>query len=396
MTDMQNDLFPDLMVKTYPSLYSKDAKGKVREFYMVLDADSARYCSMTGLVDGQKVQSGWIYPKTTNIGRSNERRPREQAIFEIEAEYKKKLKTGYFASVEAIGTGSAFFPMLANRYENLKKPLDFIATEYFAQPKLDGIRNMAKPDGCFSRKAEPFPVLKEVYEAFIRVREDFPHYIFDGEMYSHDLADDLPKINTIVKKRTKLMQDDYAAVRALQYHIYDVIDPERPHLVFRERTFILEDLFDRYFTNTHPILKDVETVLVKSQQELDELYEDWRKDNYEGQIIRHGGGLYEPKKRSPFLLKRKEYIDEEFEVVDILEGNGNWAGAAKAAVLKNPKTKDTFEASIAGTYEDNVEVLKNKTEYIGGEATMRYFKISPYGVPVQGVVHAWYPEGRDT
>lgn len=382
--------------KVYPSLYSRDSKGKIREFYMTYDHDQTAYRTFTGLKDGKKTASGWIYPEATNVGRANERNPEQQALFEIDAEYAKKLKTGYAKTIEEIGEDGRFFPMLANKYKDLKSPLDFVQYEIFAQPKLDGLRNLGRVDGCFSRKAEEFPVLRDVHKALAEVHRHHPTLIFDGEMYSHDLADDLPKINSIVRKRSKLTDEDYEAVSKLQYHIYDVFDTTRPGLVFTERTTLLERLFSDVWGDKHPLLKDVETIHIEDQQHLDELYTEWRKENYEGQIIRHGHGVYQSDKRSSFLLKRKEYLDQEFKVKKIIEGKGNWAGAAKAAEFWFDEAQTTtFEAGLAGTYEENQRILNEAETYEQGEATVRFFKLSPYGIPIQGVVHAWYPEGRD-
>jgi len=41
-------------------------------------------------------------------------------------------------------------------------------------------------------------------------------------------------------------------------------------------------------------------------------------------------------KRSKSLLKRKEFVDEEFPVIRVEEGEGNWAGAVKRFVIQLP------------------------------------------------------------
>ena len=95
-------------------------------------------------------------------------------------------------------------------------------------------------------------------------------------------------------------------------------------------------------------------------------------------------------------VSQSRYQHKEFKVRDIKPGQGNWAGAAKIAVLENPHVPgDTFEAGIDGPMPRNQQILADKQQYIDGDATVRFFKLSPKNVPLQGVVKAFYPGGRD-
>ena len=67
--------------------------------------------------------------------------------------------------------------------------------------------------------------------------------------------------------------------------------------------------------------------------------------------------------------------DDEFEIVDVVEGTGQWAGAAKKIEIKLPDGR-TQGAGIDGSYERNVEIFENKNDYIGGIATVRYFRFT--------------------
>ena len=96
-------------------------------------------------------------------------------------------------------------------------------------------------------------------------------------------------------------------------------------------------------------------------------------------MIRATESPYE-NKSSKNLLKRKEFIDEEFEVVDIEEGAGNRTGTAKHLVCKN-KDGSVFNSNIKGTFEYLGEILKNKKNYVGKLATIKFFQYTPDGVP---------------
>jgi ATP-dependent DNA ligase len=374
-----------------PTLYKRDSSGKIRTWFAT--TAGAIYTITSGTQGGKSTTSKPTICEPKNVGRSNETTADEQCQAEVEALYTKKLKTGYFENIEDVDSGTALFPMLAFRYDDLKKPLPFGKERIFAQPKLDGIRNIGRQDGNFSRKAEEFLTFPQVTGALRPIHEIFPNLSFDGELYSHHLQDDLPKINSVVKKK-KPTAEHLEQASALQYHVYDFYNSDDPGMPFSERTEFLEELYERYLEG-HPSFQLVETNPVESQDYLDFLYAKWRKEGYEGQIIRRDAP-YEPAKRPQALIKRKEYIDREFEVVDILEGKGNWSGAAKTVVYRNPTIAgDTFETGLAGTYEDNVKILAEKSKYIGGEGTVAFFKFSPYGVPVQGVTKALYEGGRN-
>ena len=123
----------------------------------------------------------------------------------------------------------------------------------------------------------------------------------------------------------------------------------------------------------------VETVYCKSQTELDEMYSVWTELGYEGQMVRVDGP-YE-NKRSKGLLKRKEFMDSEYLVIDIHEGLGNRTGTAKNLICKDEKSGKTFHSNIKGTFEYLTEILENKDNYIGKYATIKYFELTPDGIP---------------
>jgi DNA ligase-1 len=102
------------------------------------------------------------------------------------------------------------------------------------------------------------------------------------------------------------------------------------------------------------------------------------EEGYEGQMIRINS-KYE-NKRSKFLIKRKEFIDEEFEIIDILDGKGNREGLATKVIFKN-KDGSTFDTGVIGNDEYTSSLLSNKLKYIGKKATVVYQNLTPDGAP---------------
>ena len=107
-------------IKTYDKLYSKDASGNVRVWWMEQEND--KYRANSGVVDGAIVTSAWTTCKPKNTGKKNATTGTEQAATEIESKYTKRLKKGYFDNINDINSTLAFIePILAKKDENYKK-----------------------------------------------------------------------------------------------------------------------------------------------------------------------------------------------------------------------------------------------------------------------------------
>ena len=92
-------------------------------------------------------------------------------------------------------------------------------------------------------------------------------------------------------------------------------------------------------------------------------------------------------------MKRKDFEDKEFEIVDIIEGTGNWAGYAKRIIFRLEDGR-TCSSQYATTQEHAKEVLKDRKKYIGKEATVQYFTRTPDGMPRFPVTKALHLEPR--
>jgi len=141
-------------------------------------------------------------------------------------------------------------------------------------------------------------------------------------------------------------------------------------------------LFSTYL-NLHPYCRIVETYSCNNEDEVMELYEGYVEKGYEGQILRTNG-KYE-NKRSKFLMKHKSFVDEEYIILDIVEGEGNRTGTAGYMVFET-ENGDRFKSNVKGTWEETAEMLKNKKKLIGKEATIKYFNRTPAGIPRFGYV----------
>lgn len=365
------------MIK-YETLYHKDENDNTRVWWMEQDDNKFRTCS--GVKDGQLVLSEWKEVFGKNTGKKNATTDSEQATAEINSLYKKKLARKYHHNEKDIEQGSKIIePMLAATYKGWDKNWGVV----FSQPKLDGMRCIATRFGLFSRQGKPIYSCPHILEALIPAFEHYPDLVLDGELYNHQLRDNFNELLSIARQTEPTSEDLKKSREMIQYHVYDNMD----ELLFAERSFgnfqIISALNSPYIINVH-------TVELYSEIGIDSEYAELLEQGYEGQMLRLNKN-YE-QKRSKALLKRKEFIDEEFPVDEILEGEGNWAGFAKS--LKS-HTKDgvIFNAGIKGNQDFARQLLLNKNNYKW--VTVRYQNKTPDGSLRFPIAVAFFEKERD-
>lgn len=357
-----------------PKLYKRDTTGKVREWTMQygynLDKTQAGTRTISGLQDGKKVTSEWFITEAKNVGRANATTNITQAKFEAQAEFDKRIEKEYFEDINAIDSYVAFKPMLAHDFT--KTPVE----SGYTQPKLDGIRMVVNSRGLYSRSNKPIvavPHIENLLKTFI---EKFPTVTLDGELYNHALKDNFQKITSLVRKTVNIGKDELAeSAELVQYHVYDMFDSSNPSMTFIERNAWLQENLPIGISENFSI-QLVKTDKADSSEDIDKLYGEYTTAGYEGQMIRQDTP-YEFK-RTKNLLKRKEFITEEYKVVEIQEGNGNWAGYAKRFILELADGTQ-FSSGVRGSQDKLAELLKNKDNV--NWATCRYFELSNDGVP---------------
>ena len=349
-----------------PTIYKQTKTGATQEW--TVEVSGNRYRTISGQTDGKKTISEWTVCYGKNTGRANATTDEEQALKEAEAKRKLKLEKDYSETIGGIKQQRHFEPMLAQKWEDRK---DEIVYPIYSQPKLDGIRCIVTKDGMWSRNGKPIISAPHIRESLDKLFQHDPNLILDGELYADKFANDFNKIVSLVKKTKPTADDLKQSAKNIEYHVYDIPSVDG---TFKERCIELDELS----LDFPKCVKQVETHIVKSETEVTEWYENYVERGYEGQILRTDD-LYE-NKRSKSLLKHKSFIDEEYTIVDICEGEGNRAGTAGYFVFQTKDGKP-FKSNVKGTWEETAEMLKNKKKLIGKEATVKYFNLTPDGIP---------------
>ena len=351
------------------TIYKKTKTGATQEW--TIEVVGNKYRTHSGQVGGAITTNEWTVVYGKNVGKANGTTDSEQALKEAEAKRTKKLESGYFENINHINKTQYFEPMLAAKWEDYK---DKIRYPIFSQPKLDGIRCIVTKDGMFSRNGKPIISAPHIRESLSEVFEVYPDMILDGELYADKFANDFNKIVSLVKKTKPTDADLKESKKNIQYWIYDLPDND---IQFGDRCDRLHDLFKAFESFSKHCI-EVETTLCMSEDDVIDLYEGYVDAGFEGQMLRMNS-KYE-NKRSKSLLKHKSFVDEEYTILDIVEGEGNRTGTAGYMVFETADGKP-FKSNVKGTWEETAEMLKSKKKLIGKQATIKYFNLTPDGIP---------------
>ncbi len=209
---------------------------------------------------------------------------------------------------------------------------------WLAEPKFDGLRCIVVVDKegrafAYSRNGKPLwnmeKILAEIEDA---VYEGEVHYtvstfkglVLDGEVYTKDWNLSM----SIVKRSTQTHPDQ----DKLHYHVWDCLTPAewkagKTSVSNHVRKGRLSFLSDCTFVEL------VKGHLVHNQKDLENAYQEFLTQGYEGAILKDTEGIYECGRRSPYWLKIKPWSDADLTVVGSYPGEGKHVGRIGGLVL---------------------------------------------------------------
>ena len=346
------------------TIYKKTKTGAIQEW--TIEISDNKHRSHSGQIGGKVTTNSWTFVYGKNAGKANFTTDNEQALKEAIAKRTKKLESGYFEDINNIDIKQYFEPMLAAKWEDVRAKIEY---PIFSQPKLDGIRCILTKEGMFSRNGKPILSAPHIFESMKPIFDENPNLTFDGELYADKFANDFNKIVSLVRKSKPTQSDLDTCKNVIKYHIYD--------LPSNNGTFV-ERMDELKTIELSDACVLVVTDWLLSEDEVMDLYGKYVDDGYEGQMLRTNG-LYE-NKRSKTLLKHKTFVDEEYTILDICEGEGKRTGTCGYMVFETKEGK-RFHSSVKGTFQYTTKVFENKDTLIGKEATIKYFNLTPDGIP---------------
>lgn len=356
---------------TLPKLFKKTATGAIQEWQIFYD--NGEYYTVSGQTDGKKITNTPTRCKGKNVGKKNETTAEAQAESEARAKWQKKRDEGYIEDVDALDGAMPlrYDPMLAKDYSDYAEKLTF---PVYSQPKLDGLRCVVTRQGVFSRQWKPFATLQHIRDALQPAFDKYPELLaFDGEMYSHALKDKFEEIVSIVKQPKASAADIEKCKKSVQYHVYDIVT--KGNIDFKQRradyNYLVTEINSPYITA-------VTTLCAGNQEELDKAYQEYMSEGYEGQMIRTWDSLYQHK-RTKDLLKRKDFHENEYEIVGYKEGKGSREGCIILRLAMSDGKE--FDSVPVGGIEYQRRLWTRRLDILGMQATVKYQNLSSDGIP---------------
>ena len=358
----------------YNTLYSRDSTGNIRIWYIEQEGD--KYRTTSGIDNGGLVTSEWTTALPKNEGKKNATTGEEQATKEIESKYKKQLKTGYTENINQVDTCQEYFQvMLAKSYDDHKDKIDW-SKGVVVQVKYNGARCVATKDGLFTRKGERYISVPHISKALEWAFKDTPDLVLDGELFNYDLRGELNELMSLVRKTKNATPEDIKrSAEIVKFYIYDAQSARLKSKNYNRRLITTDMVIN---SSRSEYLQPVQTWVVHSEKECDDLYASFVAEGHEGAMIRIIDAPSEHK-RSKFLLKRKPEDDDEGVILKIIEGEGNWKGTAKTATIKW-KDKE-FDATFRGSHEQCIKILNSPKDWVGKEVTFLYNGLTGRGTP---------------
>lgn len=387
------------MNKVYPTLFSRTSTGAVQIWFC--EQENHKYRSVSGQLNGAKIISEWTEAEAKNVGKTNATTDIEQATAEIEAKYKKQLKSGYYekqSDIDKVNVDT-FWPMLAlsKAFKEYKHTLDW-TKGIGVQTKYNGERMILKKDGAWSRTGEPHNNVQHIIDAFVPFFKKFPDAVLDGEAFNYDKREFLNEIHSLMSKQTPTPQERQESKDLIRFYIYDgfgfPVGKDLPNVQEDDWYLLRKKAIDNAFFA--PVFKDrykdvvgfVKTWVVYSEAELEKLYQSFLADKQEGAILRILDVGYQ-RKRCKYLLKYKPLDDAEWRVVSVQDGDGKDADLFSTLTLENldkSAFKDgtfTFNAKFKGRQVDARKAWTSGVAkaLVGKVVTIHYNGLTAYGKP---------------
>lgn len=276
--------------------------------------------------------------------------------------------------VPSVKTDSSGFlkPMLAK--DANKCQTSVLNKRLFCSRKLNGVRclmQLSKEEiHAISRGGKEYNVpttliRKELKEFFSK----HPSVILDGELYNH--GHHLQELSGIA--RLKEWED---RCEILEYWIYDIADSTK---TFEERLEVLKEIKEIFQDSVKiKILEHVETTSFK---EIQELHNKWVAEGYEGLVARKPTSTYQFGKRGSDMIKVKEYMEQEFKIIDYKYG----LREEDFCFILETEDNKPFAAKPIGDRELKDQYMRDIDDIIGKFGTVKFFEWSKDGVPQQPI-----------
>jgi ATP-dependent DNA ligase len=241
---------------------------------------------------------------------------------------------------------------------------------------------------------------KATFPAFVQPKHNGIRFIDDGvDVVTREGNSHAPHIQRMVREAFGPLPGGWKRDGEACFPIEDRISIQRTNgAVKKEKPLsagLIFPVFDGLhlnsslvFTERYEIIKgDCLTRQVTCIEEVDEYYEQWLAQGYEGLIFRTNSP-YRFGSALDRVMKRKPIKHAEFKIAAVWEGSGKAAGTPVYRLWRpghdvgeEINNKTTFGASPDGPYVERYEMWAERDEVIGEQLTIRCWDFYDSGVP---------------
>lgn len=384
-----------------------------------------------GLFDGDQVirRRGGIRGK--NINKANQTSPLEQANLELESKVMLKKREGYTLMSDLIQVNQTLYfdksvsladflnkvlpkyntdingneiPMKCQQYYKSKK--DWVGPDgktysdrkyyymdnpfavkekgsvvinfpSYVQPKVNGVRAFIKmvygKAVIFSKKGLVYklPHISQWFENNTALFDVFNEdVIFDGELFIE--GESLQNIGSAV---------DVYQINTLKvkYHVFDIAieDVSQKDRFVKLYSTECKEAMRASDADNQPVVL-VPTKICINDERAQILTDEYIAQGYEGAVFRDMEGYYEFGKRPSTITKLKRFIDEEFEIIDVIPTLKDQEIGLFVCITKGG---ETFKVNPKGDIAYKKNILINREYFIGKQLTCSFFEYTDAGVP---------------
>jgi len=269
---------------------------------------------------------------------------------------------------------------LANKYFDRADKVDFETQDWYASRKCDGLRCICiKENGVvrfFSRQEKEFTTLDVLKNLFEQCQDD--NFVLDGELCQVDSNgdEDFQSIIKLARRKDYTIQDPF-------YQVFDMLTLDEFFARSTSPNFSARiDRMNSFFSKNANIISNNVKILkqthVNDINHFNELLDEARSKNWEGLMIRRNVP-YEGK-RTNDLLKVKDFLDDEFEVIDyeigpmrMVEGGKQVTKDVLTNVVINYKGNRVSVGS-GFTKEQRIYYAQHPKDILGHQITVKYFE----------------------
>lgn len=379
-------------------LYTRDSKGKVRvlEIRTLKFRDHYEIHRKTGILGGKLIEQ----PILTILKGKVKRTTLEQTELEWRSIVNKQRDKGYkllqelgndvrpydydvldsLLSKSKTDSTGTLKPMLAKDVSGWPHER-YGKKDYWFSVKLDGVRvSVRLIDGRLtsaSRGGKNYdaamtnifkhPELIKLIKG-IAILTGIPEdeVMIDGELYIHGRS--LQHISGAARL------DEYDPGRHDELEFW-VFDYGHPTHTAEERCKLLNHAASQL--NNQSTVRILTHVKLTGYDDMKTLHDQYVQAGYEGGIARGSTKVYGYGKRDERMIKFKEFKDDEFEIIGMVDG----LRAEDMCFRCITEDGKEFSAKPMGTREVKYQYIKDIENIIGKKLTVKFFNYTPDGVP---------------